>query len=291
MESGAEEAWRIFPGGPYLLLHTLAHLLIQSVAMRCGYPAASIRERIYVDEAGERYGLLLFTASADAEGTLGGLVEQAPSGSKSTSKAAVETAALCAGDPVCAHHEPGVSMEERWLHGAACHGCALVAETSCEMHNDYLDRALVAPVIGQAGRGVLPPRKRTLTQALLDLPAHLRRRLAQALESGVLAAPFTPHALRRVLGLGEVAVGLIAALERWEALAVAGPAKAAWLRSLEEAEGRREGPEFVWSGPEVHGLHCPGDAPGARSVARRRAPVRSGFPPTPSLTALARSNR
>ena len=139
----------IFPGGPYILLHTLAHLLIQSVAMRCGYPAASIRERIYVDEAGERYGLLLFTASADAEGTLGGLVEQAPRIEEHL-EAAVATAALCAGDPVCAHHEPGISMEERWLHGAACHGCALVAETSCEMHNDYLDRALVAPVIGQA---------------------------------------------------------------------------------------------------------------------------------------------
>ena len=32
-------------------------------------------------------------------------------------------------------------MEARWLHGAACHGCALVAETSCEMRNDYLGRA------------------------------------------------------------------------------------------------------------------------------------------------------
>jgi len=56
--------------------------------------------------------------------------------------------ALCSNDPICAHHIPGKSMEERWLHGAACHGCALVAETSCEMRNDYLDRALVIPVLG-----------------------------------------------------------------------------------------------------------------------------------------------
>lgn len=97
-----------------------------------------------------------------------------------------------------------------------------------------------------------------MTRALLDLPAHLRRRLAQALDSGALAAPFTPDALRRVLGLGDAADGLVAALERWEALGVAGPAKAAWLRSLEEVEGRREGPEFVWSGPEVQGLHARG---------------------------------
>ena len=33
---------RPFPGGPYVLLHTLSHLLIRSLAMRCGYPASSI---------------------------------------------------------------------------------------------------------------------------------------------------------------------------------------------------------------------------------------------------------
>ena len=144
-----------FPGGPYVLLHTLAHLLLQSVALRCGYPAASIRERIYVDRAGERYGLLLFTASADSEGTLGGLVEQASRIGEHL-EAALETAALCSNDPVCAHHDPGASREERWLHGAACHGCTLVAETSCEMHNDYLDRALAAPVIGRTDAAFFP---------------------------------------------------------------------------------------------------------------------------------------
>ncbi len=139
---------RAFPGGPYVMLHTLAHLLIESVALRCGYPAASIRERIYVDEVRKRFGVLLYTAGADAEGTLGGLVEQAR-GILDHLDAALETARLCSNDPVCAQHEPGDSREERWLHGAACHGCTLVAETSCEMANDYLDRALVAPVIGR----------------------------------------------------------------------------------------------------------------------------------------------
>ncbi len=146
----------VFPGGPYVLLHTLGHLLIQSVALRCGYPAASIRERIYVDASEQRYGLLLFTASADAEGTLGGLVEQA-NHIEEHLDAALDTAALCSNDPVCAHHEPGASLEERWLHGAACHGCTLVAETSCEMHNEYLDRALVAPVIGEASAAFFGP--------------------------------------------------------------------------------------------------------------------------------------
>jgi hypothetical protein len=138
---------RLFPGGPYVLLHTLSHLLIQSLSMRCGYPASSLRERIYVDPKDQRFGILLYTASSDADGTLGGLVQQARHFEDHLAQA-LRMAALCSNDPVCAQHMPGRSMEGRWLHGAACHGCALVAETSCEMRNDYLDRALVVPVLG-----------------------------------------------------------------------------------------------------------------------------------------------
>jgi len=138
---------RPFPGGPYVLLHTLAHLLIQSLAMRCGYPASSIRERIYADGEAERFGVLLYTGSPDADGTLGGLVQQGRHLEDHLAHT-LRVSALCSNDPICAHHTPGKSMEERWLHGAACHGCALVAETSCEMRNDYLDRALVVPVLG-----------------------------------------------------------------------------------------------------------------------------------------------
>ena len=138
---------RPFPGGPYVLLHTLSHLLIQTLAMRCGYPASSIRERIYTDAEAGRFGLLLYTASPDAEGTLGGLVQQARQMEEHLAQA-LGMSALCSNDPICAQHAPGHSMEGRWLHGAACHGCALVAETSCEMRNDYLDRAFVVPVLG-----------------------------------------------------------------------------------------------------------------------------------------------
>jgi len=141
---------RPFPGGPYVLLHSLSHLLIQSLAMRCGYPASSIRERVYADAEAERFGVLLYTGSADAEGTLGGLVQQARH-LEDHLASALRMSALCSNDPICAQHAPGRSMEERWLHGAACHGCALVAETSCEMRNDYLDRALVVPVLGVPG--------------------------------------------------------------------------------------------------------------------------------------------
>ena len=190
--AGQRKSERPFPGGPYVLLHTLAHLLLQSLSMRCGYPAASIRERIFVDQAssrsernvsgassrsernvsgassrsernvsgassrsernlqGARYALLLYTASPDAEGTLGGLVQEARRIEDHLCHA-LRTAALCSNDPVCAEHVPGRSMEERWLHGAACHGCTLIAETSCEMRNEYLDRALVVPTLYAAG--------------------------------------------------------------------------------------------------------------------------------------------
>ena len=97
-----------------------------------------------------RYGILLYTGSSDADGTLGGLVQQARHIDGHITLAA-QMAALCSNDPICAQHEPGVSIERRWLHGAACHGCTFVAETSCEMRNDYLDRALVVPVIGVTG--------------------------------------------------------------------------------------------------------------------------------------------
>lgn len=133
-----------FPGARYLLLHTLSHLLIQSFALRCGYPAGAIRERIYVEEQG--CGVLLYTASPDAEGTLGGLVEQAKS-IESHLRFALRMAEVCSNDPVCSEHDPSSSLEQRWLHGAACHGCALISETSCEMRNDHLDRALVAPTL------------------------------------------------------------------------------------------------------------------------------------------------
>ena len=148
---------RAFPGGPYVLLHTLSHLLIQSLAMRCGYPASSIRERIYAEPgpAGERFGVLLYTGTPDAEGTLGGLVQQARHIEDHLADA-LRMGALCSNDPICAQHAPGGSMEQRWLHGAACHGCTLISETSCEMRNDYLDRALVVPVLGLEDAAFFP---------------------------------------------------------------------------------------------------------------------------------------
>jgi len=137
-----------FPGAAYVMLHSLSHLLITSVALDCGYAASSIRERIYAMSSG--YGILLYTASPDAEGTLGGLVETADRMDRYL-RTAVELGQLCSNDPVCAQHQPDALQEERYLHGAACHGCLLLAESSCERRNDFLDRALVVPTVDSDG--------------------------------------------------------------------------------------------------------------------------------------------
>jgi len=135
---------RKFSGLPYLMLHSLSHLLITAVTLECGYPASSIRERIYATDSG--CGILLYTGSPDAEGTLGGLVEIGRRISHHLT-AALELGKLCSNDPVCAQHDPGSIQERRFLHGAACHACLLIAETCCEQHNDFLDRALVVPTV------------------------------------------------------------------------------------------------------------------------------------------------
>lgn len=137
-------AHAVFPGVPYLMLHSLSHLLITAVALECGYTASAIRERIYAGKSG--YGILLYTGSPGSEGTLGGLVDVGRSIEHHLLRA-LQLGRLCSSDPVCAQHEPAHVQEERYLHGAACHGCLLIAETSCERRNQMLDRALVVPTV------------------------------------------------------------------------------------------------------------------------------------------------
>ncbi len=69
---------------------------------------------------------------------------------------ALEMGRLCSNDPVCAQHGPGDAREERFLLGAACHGCVLISETSCERRNDLLDRALVVRTVEALGAEMFP---------------------------------------------------------------------------------------------------------------------------------------
>ena len=142
-------------GGPFLLAHSLAHALMAEIALDCGYPASALNERIYAlppatDGAPMRVGLLIYTATAGTQGTLGGLVEVAGRFTD-VLRAALTKLVVCSGDPVCADHDPTRRSDDRALHGAACHGCLLVAETSCEARNLHLDRALVVETMATIG--------------------------------------------------------------------------------------------------------------------------------------------
>ncbi len=141
-----------FPNLRYLLLHTIAHALIRQLSLDCGYAMASIRERIYSlnpeDEDGPMAGVLLYTAATDSEGTLGGLVRLGePDELGRHISFALERASLCASDPLCAEHVP----DQYGLHGAACHACLFLPETSCERGNKYLDRTLLVPTVAEPG--------------------------------------------------------------------------------------------------------------------------------------------
>ena len=127
----------------FVLLHTLAHLLINQLSYDCGYGSSSLRERLYCQQEHDlpMNGLLIYTASGDSEGTCGGLVRQGhPGRLETTLIRALRKAQWCSTDPIC--------MESRGqgpdsCNLAACHCCALLPETSCEEQNRLLDRAVV----------------------------------------------------------------------------------------------------------------------------------------------------
>lgn len=139
-----------FHGAPFYMLHTLAHLLIQEITLECGYPSSSLKERIYCDAKTEGFGILIYTGSSDAEGTLGGLVNAAKR-IRPIILNAIQNATICSSDPVCSHTKPEQDNPSHWLLGSACHCCTHLPETSCEQMNQYLDRSLVVPTLEGLG--------------------------------------------------------------------------------------------------------------------------------------------
>ena len=128
----------------FIMLHTISHLLIAQLSFECGYSIASLCERIYCAETidgKEMAGILIYTASGDSEGTLGGLVRQGkPDAFPRIFKKAVYAAKTCSNDPVCIMSR-GQGRDS--LNLAACHACALLPETCCEERNSFLDRGMI----------------------------------------------------------------------------------------------------------------------------------------------------
>lgn len=125
----------------FMLLHALSHALIRQLESHAGYPAASLKERIYCSRHEQMSGVLIYVAVPDVVGSLGGLAELAdPKRLLPIVISALEQAEWCSLDPVCSEHGgqgPGL------LNKAACHGCILIPETSCSFGNLLLDRVFI----------------------------------------------------------------------------------------------------------------------------------------------------
>jgi hypothetical protein len=128
----------------FVLIHTFSHLVINQFSYECGYGSSALRERIYcnLEFPNETMnGVLIYTASGDSEGSLGGLVRQGKQGNlESIVYNAIENSRWCSSDPICIDsHGQGPNS----CNLAACHNCALLPETCCEESNMLLDRAML----------------------------------------------------------------------------------------------------------------------------------------------------
>ena len=145
-----DPAWRISPR--YLLAHSFAHALMRQLTLECGYSTAALRERLYVSDGTDGMaGLLIYTATSDSDGTLGGLQRQGETHRiERVVEAAIRAMEWCSSDPLCIE---GMIAGADGLSLAACHACVLAPETACEEYNRFLDRAALvglpdAPDVG-----------------------------------------------------------------------------------------------------------------------------------------------
>jgi hypothetical protein len=134
----------------FLLVHTFAHALMRQLTLDCGYSSTALRERLYVDGGSAAMaGLLIYTATTDDDGTLGGLQREGdPIRIERSVRAAIKSQTWCSSDPLCIEN---VLSGDDGLSLAACHSCVLSPETSCEEFNRFLDRAtLVGTPVDQS---------------------------------------------------------------------------------------------------------------------------------------------
>jgi hypothetical protein len=146
-----EEEFRFEWFCQYSLIHTLSHILMMQFAFDCGYSEESLAERLYVsvDPDAPMASILIYTASGDSDGTLGGLSSLADSERLvPTIRRALDRARACSSDPICSERA-GAESQRHAFNGVACHCCSMTPDLSCENGNRMLDRALlVHPELG-----------------------------------------------------------------------------------------------------------------------------------------------
>ena len=78
-----------------------------------------------------------------------------------------------------------------------------------------------------------------MLDGLMGLPVNTRRRLAKALETGLLGPPYSDGMLRSVLGIRDSDTSVFAAVRELEELGISGSAAAAWITALDNARDLR----------------------------------------------------
>lgn len=142
-EYNASRGWVGNMSTRYILLHTLAHILIRELAYSSGYGESSIRERIYCGK--NTNGILLYTASNSSEGSLGGIVRNAEVDEfNRLLQGAVIKSNTCSRDPLCIETKVEEGPTHTKINGSACYACSLLPETSCENFNQLLDRKIIS---------------------------------------------------------------------------------------------------------------------------------------------------
>lgn len=115
-----DSEWCSQLANPYEAVHTCSHVAVRGLAKHAGISETAVRERIYVDPLP---AVLLYVATGDQVGTLGGLASLAHD-AKWLSEVLhdeVQAQHWCSMDPICEVERNG-----------ACHHCLYLSETSCE---------------------------------------------------------------------------------------------------------------------------------------------------------------
>jgi hypothetical protein len=127
-------------GWKHFVVHSFSHMMMRELEFSCGYPTASLKERLYISRTEGMHGILIYTADG-SEGSMGGLVWQGqPANLVTLISKALRRSVDCSSDPLCWESE-GQGLFD--LNLAACFSCSLVSETACEDMNLGLDRSVL----------------------------------------------------------------------------------------------------------------------------------------------------
>ena len=124
----------------YVWWHSLAHRLVNDLAIDSGFQSAAINEKTYSVIKGDtaQGGILLFANQPGGDGTLGSLTGLVPMFDDILNRSA-ERLMWCSNDPICINRQ----INPNRINGASCHACMTLPETSCRRMNKFLDRKLL----------------------------------------------------------------------------------------------------------------------------------------------------